>query len=105
MSLHHPLLLTVTGAGIPGGDGKAPSVASPKAQGRSSILKAHVVGELGFIIAYFKIALCLPLVGVIGTVFHESIPKCFGSPSRAWHTIRYCLSIGQVLFERRGRRP
>ena len=57
-------------------------------RGRGAV-KAWVLAELGWIISYFKIIMFLPLIGLIGTIFHESIPKCFGTPSKAWHTIRY----------------
>ena len=46
------------------------------------------MSEIGWIIAFLKIMFYLPLIGLIGTIFHESIPKCFGSLSKAWSTVR-----------------
>ena len=48
-----------------------------------------MLAEAAWILAFLKLFFFLPLVGVAGTVLHQSIPSCFGSCSKAWHTIRY----------------
>ena len=62
--------------------------ASTKQKGRH-VIKDRVVAETAWIVTFLKMFFYLPLLGVVGTILHESIPNCFGSPSKAWHTIMW----------------
>ena len=96
-----PATTGASGAGK--SSGKAKGKANGKRKGRD-VIKERLMGEVGWIIAFLSIMFYMPLIGLIGTVFHESIPNCFGSPSKAWHTIR-CrarhaswIQLGQLLL-------